>query len=155
MRDRDLQRGTDKKGMNSTYLIIGCPGSGKTWVCEQLTQLFEYVKHDSFIGEPAEAYVEAILDASEMATKPLLCEAPFSISQIKDPLENAGLTVIPIFILEDEEVIADRYYNRERKPIPQGHLTRQETYRRRAIEWGAFAGTSRSVLQYLKASAHS
>lgn len=135
--------------MNTIYLIVGCPGSGKSWVCEQLTDSFEYIDHDLYIGMN-EAYHEAIVEAAEKGRYSVLTEAPFSISQIKDPLEAAGLTVIPVFIIEEHDVIAERYRNREGKEIPKGHLTRQETYRQRAEEWEAFMGTSEEVLEHLR-----
>lgn len=137
--------------MQPIYLLIGVPGSGKSWVSAQLTN-FHYVHHDGYIGhinQPKE-YVFGILDALKTATKPILAEAPFSISQIKDPLEERGLKVIPVFILEHPHVLHQRYMNREGRNIPQGHLTRQETYRKRAMEWKAFMGTSSDVLKYLQ-----
>jgi hypothetical protein len=133
------------------YLVIGVPCSGKSWIASQLTN-FHYVHHDGYIGhinQPKE-YVFGILDALKTATKPILAEAPFSISQIKDPLEERGLKVIPVFILEHPKTLHERYMTRERKPIPKGHLTRQETYRKRAYESKAFFGTSSDVLKYLQ-----
>ena len=132
------------------YLIVAVPGSGKTWVTSQLGDKFEFVHHDLFIGQAGEAYVKSILKRAEKATKPLLTEAPFSISQTKDPLEAAGYKVIPIFIIESEPVLRDRYFKREKKSIPQGHITRMKTYEQRAHDWKAFKGTSQEVLEYLK-----
>lgn len=131
-------------------MIIGCPGSGKTWVTEQCKDQFEFVHHDLFIGMAGSKYVDAILDAAKTAKKPLLIEAPFSISQIKDPLEAAGLEVVPVFIQELPLTIRTRYWQREKKDIPQGHLSRQDTYLKRAKEWGSFHGTSEEVLAHLK-----
>lgn len=136
--------------MKNIYLVIGCPGAGKSWVCEKLTHLFEYVPHDLFIGMPGVGFAQVILEAAETAERPLLTEAPFSISVIKNPLENAGHTVVPVFIIEDHEVISERYRNREGKEIPKGHLTRQETYLARAQEWESFTGTSEEVFEHLK-----
>lgn len=134
-------------------MVIGCPGSGKSWVCDQVKHLFHYVHHDLFIGMAGAAYVEEIVRQSRIAARPILIESPFSISEIKDPLERMGLRVTPVFIQEHPEVIRQRYWSREHKDIPQGHLTRQETYRRRAIAWSAFQGTSSEVLIYLKQQA--
>ncbi len=135
------------------YMVIGCPGSGKSWVCEQLEDKFEYVHHDLFIGMAGDTYVNEILKAAKTAKKPLLIEAPFSISAIKEPLENKGITVIPLFIQEKPSVISQRYKDRDKKEIPKGHLTRQETYRHKAISWKAFKGTSEEVYNYLKSVA--
>lgn len=133
------------------YLVIGVPGSGKSWVCEQLTDKFEYVHHDGFIylKQPG-AYLNAIMEAIPTATKPLLIEAPFSISQTMDPLVKAGHKVIPVFIIEEDKVVAERYSQRDKKPIPKGHLTRMQTYKQRAKEWDAFQGTSSEVFKYLQ-----
>jgi hypothetical protein len=129
------------------YMVIGCPGSGKSWVCQQLVTQYAYVAHDSFIGEN---YVNAIKRYAEHADKPLLIETPFSISQVKEPLETAGFNVTPLFIQEHNDVIRKRYREREGKDIPPGHLARQLTYEQRAVAWHAFQGTSEQVLDRLK-----
>jgi adenylate kinase family enzyme len=134
------------------YMVIGCPGSGKSWVCDQLEKLdkFEYCHHDLYIKMAGDTYVKEILKRAEKTDKPILCEAPFSISQLKEPLEKAGIDVIPVFIQELPHTIRTRYWQREKKDIPNGHLTRQNTYAQRAKEWGAFQGTSEEVLKHLK-----
>lgn len=129
------------------YLLVGCPGSGKTWVVNQVKEKFKCVLNDDYIGKP---YVTHILKESVGATKPLLIEAPFSISQVKDPLEQSGLKVVPLVILEKNSVVADRYLKREAKHIPVGHLTRMATYEKRAKENKWFSGTSAEVLEHLK-----
>lgn len=139
--------------MKKAYMVIGCPGSGKSWVCDQLKDAFDYVHHDLYIGMAGDVYVQEILKRSTQAKKPLLIEAPFSISKIKDPLEQMGFEITPVFIQEDPSLIADRYKRRENKEIPKGHLTRQETYKSRADEWKAFKGTSNEVLEHLKKAA--
>lgn len=136
--------------MKKAYMVIGCPGSGKSWVCDQLKELFDYVHHDLFIGMAGDTYVTEIVKRSASAKRPLLIEAPFSISQIKDPLEKLGFQIEPVFIQEDLSVITERYLKRENKEIPKGHLTRQQTYNSRAQEWGSFRGTSDQVLEHLK-----
>lgn len=134
------------------YLVIGVPGSGKSWCCEQLTDKFEYVHHDGFIylKQPG-AYLRAVLEKAAVATKPLLIEAPFSVSETVGPLEAAGYTVKQIFIIEPPEVVSMRYLKREGKYIPKGHLTRMNTYAERAKAFGTFAGPSTNVLEFLKA----
>lgn len=134
------------------YLMVAVPGSGKSWVAKQLSESFEVVKHDDFIGIPNsnDAYIDGILEKASQSNRPLLIEAPFSISQIKEPIEAAGYEVVPVFIQEDEDTVSRRYFEREGKEIPKGHLTRMQTYRRRAEEWEAFQGTSEEVLKFLK-----
>lgn len=132
------------------YLLVGVPASGKTWVAKQLLDRFELVANDDYIGKD---YVGAILKASRREEgKPVLAEAPFSVSQVVDPLKAAGRKVIPVFILETEQKLTARYFEREGGQIPQGHITRQGTYEVRAKAMDAFSGTSAEVLEHLKAT---
>lgn len=131
------------------YMVVGCPGSGKSWVCNQIKDHFTFVHHDAYIGMEGGTYVKEILKEAQTAKKPLLIEAPFSISQIADPLKAQGFNIHYAFIQEHPLTISTRYLDREKKKIPQGHLTRQETYLKRAKELGAFHGTSRQVMDHL------
>lgn len=133
-------------GMKQVYMVVGCPGSGKTWVCEQLRDRFTYVPHDDHIGGN---YVREIKRQAEHAIKPLLIETSFSMAIVEDPLKMAGFHVECVFIQEAPGVIEERYKAREGKPLPEAHLTRQRTYKARAIERNAFHGTSEAVLAYL------
>lgn len=135
---------------NKVYLIVGCPGAGKSWVADQVKSKFNLVQHDAFIGQSTQSYIDAIVDAAQQTDKPILIETPFSVSQIMEPLQAEGLDVEPVFIIEEPNVISMRYYNRESKDIPKGHLTRQNTYAARARALGAFAGTSKQVVEHLK-----
>lgn len=99
------------------------------------------------------AYIAEVLRHGKSSEKPVLAEAPFSVSQIVDPLRVHGLEVECVFIQEDLDTIRDRYIRRECKEIPQGHLTRQSTYLDRAIAMQAYYGTSQEVLNYLKSKA--
>lgn len=137
--------------MKKIYMVVGCPGSGKSWICDQLKEKFHYVHHDLFIGMAGDTYVNEIIKESQAANKPLLIEAPFSISKIKEPLEQSGFEITPVFIQEEHQILRDRYLAREKKEIPKGHLTRQDTYLQRATEWNAFKGTSLEVYEHLKA----
>ena len=55
--------------MKTVYLVVGVPASGKSWVCEQLKDKFEYVHHDGFIylKQPG-AYLNAIFETAKTAT---------------------------------------------------------------------------------------
>jgi hypothetical protein len=119
-------------------------------VCEQVDKDFFYLPHDDFIDAPKGAYVKAAIRGADMADKPLLLETPFSMSEIVEPLESKGFNVIPVFIQERHDVISDRYFKREGKEIPRGHLSRQNTYLDRAKTMNAFHGTSQEVLNHLK-----
>lgn len=136
--------------MRTVYMVVGCPCSGKSWVCEQLHEQFCYVRHDDFIGD-LRIYIAAINQAAITATRPLLIETPFSMSQLEEPLNASGrYHVVAVFILEQHEELERRYRAREGKPIPIGHLSRQKTYAKRAQERQAFSGTSAEVLRHLK-----
>ena len=125
------------------YLIVGAPGSGKTWVCSQLKDQFDYLPHDDFPNP--KAYIAAIKRLASFSTKNILIETPFSVSQFMETLP-----VIPMFVIETPAITKSRYETREKKPIPQGHLTRINTYIDRAQELQAFSGTSEQVLERLK-----
>lgn len=148
---KEMEAGENRK-TSRVFLVVGCPGSGKSWVCDQLKDggKFNYVHHDLYIGMAGPTYVSEIKKASAKSALPILAEAPFSISQIKGPLEEDGYEVTPVFIQEDPDTITRRYQSREKKDIPKGHLTRQQTYAQRAQAWGSFKGTSEQVLKHLK-----
>ncbi len=129
------------------YLVVGVPCAGKSWVCEQLDGLYSYVRHDDHIGGD---YPAAVHGRTLLTTKPVLAETPFSMSQIVEPLEKYGHKVVPVFIIEPEDVLRQRYRARERKDIPAGHLSRQKTYANRAREGRHLTGTSNEVLKILQ-----
>jgi hypothetical protein len=133
-------------------MLVGVPGSGKTWITKRLKDKYSVVEHDNHINDKnqPEAYVAAIKEAAEKSTRPLLIEAPFSISQIKEPLEAADFLVRPVFIIEDPLVVSLRYLRRDRRMIPKGHLTRMQTYAQRAKATNSFYGTAEQVLQHLQ-----
>ena len=131
--------------MKTVFLVVGVPGSGKTWVCKQLAHKFAYVPHD----DHDEREYPEVLFAETSETKPVLGEIPFGLSKIHAELVAKGAHVVPVFILEDESTLKRRYQTREGKPILAGHLSRQKTYRVRASELGAFTGTAAEVLSFL------
>lgn len=135
---------------STIYLVVGSPCTGKTWVCKQLTKQFAYVPHDRYLAKDNLRYLNAIRATSRHSLRPVLAEAPFSVSQLVDPLTDHGFTVVPVFIVEPAEVLQARYQAREGKPLPAGHLTRQNTYRDRAASLQAFIGTSDEVLEHLR-----
>jgi uridine kinase len=134
--------------MKQIYLVVGTPGSGKTWVCNQLKDKYDYLPHDDFSNDLS--YVSATARLADFSDKTVLIETPFSVTQIVQPLMLRGYVVTPVFIIEDEETTRNRYKSRENKDIPKGHLTRIQTYRDRAAELGAFSGTSEEVLAHLR-----
>lgn len=141
---------------NKIYCLCGVPGSGKSWVAShpEIQDKYFYIHHDGFIylKQPG-VYVQAILELAPNAKKPILIEAPFSVRDTTDPLEEAGYVVEPVYILEDPDILRHRYENdpnRDGKPLPKGHLTRMATYAARAKSGNRFGGNSSQVLEYLK-----
>ena len=133
------------------YMVCGVPASGKTWVLNQLRKEFTVIENDEFIGKTQKALVERIAKSAHFSPNPILFDCPFGETKLREELLRQGLTVIPLFIVEKPEMVRARYEKREKKDAPQNVLTRASTIKDRAIEWGAFFGTSLEVLSYLKA----
>lgn len=131
-------------------ILVGTPGSGKTWVANQLTDKFCVVAHDIYGMTSMRAYVHTISEFANRETRPVLCETPFSLTQIQHPLMALGFEVVPIFIIETPEVTRQRYEARENRPIPTGHLTRIRTYIQRAKDLNSPIGTAEEILKLLK-----
>lgn len=137
--------------MQTIYLLVGAPGSGKSWVADQVKHKFIYLPHDKHPDNYLE-HIKLNVSLTYFSGADLLIETPFSVSEYTKPLTELGAKVVPVFILETPEVTAKRYLEREGKPIPKGHLTRIQTYTKRAKELKAFSGTSLEVLEHLKSS---
>jgi len=142
-------------------LLVGCPGSGKTWIANQLQDIYDHLPHDDYLDSTAR-YIKDIarlvrlssVYSSEGVQKPILIETPFSVSKIVGPLAELGLYPTCVYIVDNKAIVEERYYRREGRTIPLGHLTRMDTYERRAQEQGAFYGSSEQVLAHLKAIAN-
>lgn len=157
------------------YLICGVSGSGKSWVCRQLTDKFMYVPHDrcwtheqSCGWVPGTEWKPEMKDAKEwrpgatnrqppiviktamIANRPVITEAPFGERLLREDLERAGIKVIPYFVIEKPEVVKARYEKRENKPIPKAAHSRAASIIDRALEWKAPWGTSEQILTKLK-----
>lgn len=140
--------------LQRVFLVCGVPGSGKSWVCEQLKQEYEYVRHDDFIGREPNAFVSSIFNAARSSQKPILADCPFKERQVREELLDRDLRVIPVFIIESPEVVKNRYEAREKKPVSQATLTRAISIRLRATEWNALSGTSGEIFNILKSFDH-
>ncbi len=128
------------------YLICGVPGSGKTWVCEQLQDKFAWLPHDLHYDD----HVEATVMLAHHSSKPVITECPFGETATREKLEAMGCKVTPIFIVEQPQVVKRRYEKRTGKELPRNVATRSVTILERAHEWGALHGTSEEVLNHLK-----
>ncbi len=132
--------------MQKVVIVCGVSGSGKSWVCKQLTDKFHYVPNDEHYND----HVPAIVRAAQTATKPVITDCPFGERILKESLQKMGIQVVPYFVIEDPRLVARRYMDRERKPLPKAAHTRATTIKDRAIEWGAARGTSQEVLTMLR-----
>lgn len=137
--------------VKTVYILVGVPSSGKTWVSSQLAHVANVIEHDDF-REPG-SYLRALLttwNKGKSDSRSIIANTPFGLSELMRSLHENGVKVEPVFVIENEQVLKDRYLEREGKSIASGHLTRQHTYRRRATELGSFVGTSNEVLKHLK-----
>lgn len=158
------------------YLVVGVPGSGKSWASRQVTEKFHYIPHDrcwTMPGKPGwtvkdtwaadmkdasrwqtgavSNHLEVLVETAKVATRPILTECPFKEREFCEQLRAKGLNVVTIFVVEHPSVVAKRYQAREGKPAPQAVLTRATSIKARAAEWKSFQGTSDEVLAHLKA----
>lgn len=126
-------------------MLCGVPGSGKSWVSQQLPE-YSYVSHDLYKHD----YAEQVAKAAASSDKPILADCPFAERELKAKLESKGLTVEPKFIVEHPLVVKQRYEAREGRPVSSSTLTRARTISSRADEWKAYKGTSEQVREHLK-----
>lgn len=133
--------------MTTVYILVGVPGSGKTWTAQQLQNKFVCLPHDDF--KNTDLYLSTILGLSKTSTRPILVETPFSVSQFTEFLTDKDVKHECIFIIDSPETIAQQYFKREGKVWPKGNATRLNTYRQRATQMQAFQGTSEQCLKYL------
>lgn len=153
--------------MQPVYLVCGVSGSGKSWVCRQLTDKFSYIPHDKCWSHPTakpsegldpkwgppgskSIHADVVSLVAQKSGRPIITECPFAERQAKEELEAKGLKVIPVFVIEDPSVVAKRYQTREGKPLPKSAFSRASSILDRAREWRAFHGTSSQVLEHLK-----
>lgn len=130
--------------LQPVYLVCGVSGSGKTWVCRKLQNKFTYVPHDEHYNYQVKVVAEAA-----KGDKAVITECPFAERVLKNDMEMAGLNVTPVFVVTPPDQVAAQYFAREGKQIPKGAYTRATTILNRAVEWGAFHGTSEEVLAHL------
>lgn len=139
--------------MKPVYLLCGVPGSGKTWVMNLLAGHYTCIQNDLHIGEPRYKLVMKVKSSAMHSTKPVIVDCPFAEREFRNQLGEAGVDVIPLFIVETPDTVARRYKNREGKEASKSILTRANTIVERAIEWDAKFGTSEGILKYLVAEA--
>lgn len=129
---------TNKK---TVYLVTGASGSGKSWVCSQLTDKFDYVEHDATKRDAVRA---AILSShrSHVMYDPTVGVSTF----IK---RNSDVFDIKLVVIKElEEVIRARIQGRGGVFTP--HILKRMSRMSSLSSNAAFAGTSDEVLNFLK-----
>ena len=122
------------------YIVAGCPASGKSWVCNQLKDKFNYISYDN--TSKTQCIQELIINND----KPLLFDPTIKVSTFIKRIKNR-FNVHLIVIIEDEDTINQRMINRG------GQIT--DTIKRRIkrmsnlSKQAEFSGTSDQVLKYL------
>jgi hypothetical protein len=125
------------------YLVTGPPGIGKSWVCTQLVELFDYIPYDDV---PKEQHLHLMLKDDK---RPILYDPWRKATSFKKRYGSI-FNIKLIVILEDLKVLEDRL--RSRGGTPDSNT---ERYHKRAISIAKdadFKGTSQEVLDFLKAN---
>jgi putative protein kinase ArgK-like GTPase of G3E family len=132
--------------MGRVTVVVGVPGSGKSWVCERLKEGYHYLPHDAYSTKGRAAYVRDIGDAATLTSGRgrVLCETPFSVEDVTGPLQRRGHEVEVVVVYATPATL------RTRGQGDEGSLRRQDTYMRRAASRGWFSGDSAAVLDHLK-----
>ena len=126
------------------YMVCGLSGSGKSWVCSQLTELTHYVSFDEVNKNE---HVRLLIEAGKIG-KTSLYDPTIGVSSfIKHNSDKFDLR--PIFIVESKDIIKARLIARGGK-WREGMDSRLKSMDRRTIKYGVFHGTSQEVLNYLK-----
>lgn len=145
--------------IQTVHMVCGVPGSGKSWVCEQLTEKFTYIKHDDYIKPihlkddrltPVEKDFIAAIFSAATKEKPVLIDCPFAERELRGKIELMGLKVSPWFIIEPTDVVKSRYLAREGRELSRASVTRSVTIMNRVKEWDAPHGPAANVLAALK-----
>jgi hypothetical protein len=137
--------------MKPVHLLVGVPGSGKSWVAKQIKDAYNYVQHDTC---PVNQYAHLLQRESQDrdGNKPILAEAPFRASILLEELRYLGVPVKTYHLNETEPKVRVRYEMREGHPIPKQHITNLHKYAKR--QWDN-SGTSEEILAKLKGSSGS
>jgi hypothetical protein len=153
--------------MSLVILVIGVAASGKSWVCRQLTDRFDYLAHDRCWEHPdftpadlpdapwgppgsVSRHLEMLALAAQGGARPVISEVPFGESELMRRLRGVGVDVLPVFVVEEPKVIMTRYYQREKRSPPMEVLTRAGRLQAKAERLGAFFGTSDEILAHLQ-----
>lgn len=131
------------------YIVCGPSGIGKTWVCEQLKDQYEYVPHDI---HDVKEYPDALEEAANTSQKPVVGEAPFRTSVLVNELRQRGIKCEAIYIVEPEHVWESRVMLRDGAlGVTERRIKQYHHLKNRAAEVGDYVASAQEVLTYLKA----
>ena len=156
--------------MARVILVCGVQGSGKSWVCRQLTQDYLYIPHDRCWSHPnakpstgldpkwgppgsVSTHLTELIKAAGRSPKPVITEVPFGETRLRDALTAAGVKTEAVFIAESPATLAHRFEAREGRALDAAAQGRAAKVQEKALRWGVFCGTSEEVLRYLKVAA--
>jgi len=131
----------DKK--TTIYMVCGASGSGKSWVCEQLTDKFNYISYDK---NSKKKHIDLLKGADQ--SKPTLYDPPIKISTFIKR-HSHEFNIIPVFIIEDVSVVKDRVIGRGGEWTDYA-VRRCNAMIKRNAKYGVFSGTSQEVLDWLR-----
>jgi hypothetical protein len=124
-------------------IVIGCSGSGKSWVCRQLTDKYHYVPYD----EIPRKYLMLHLQ-SQRRDHPILLDLPIKISTFirrhSDEFDVRVVAVMGDFLKVKQQILG-----RGGKITPTLYK-RWKIIKKRADKYAEFVGDSEQVLEYLK-----
>ena len=138
---KDLGLNT-RQAFPTIYMVCGASGSGKSWVCRQLTEQYNYISYDE---NSKKKHIDLLKGADQ--SRPTLYDPPIKISTFIKR-HSHEFHIVPIFIIEDVNIVKDRILGRG------GEWTdfigrRCEAMKKRNAKYGVFSGTSQEVLDYL------
>jgi Zn ribbon nucleic-acid-binding protein len=125
------------------FMVIGCSGSGKSWVCNQLKDDFQYISYD---GSRKRNHIPGLMEHS---SKPKLYDPPIKVSTFFKR-HSHRFNIRCVAILETDDVVKERI--KIRGGIWTNSISKRNAVMvKRAAKYGEFSGTSQEVLDYLKA----
>jgi len=130
------------------YLITGASGVGKSWVCKQLKDHFNYLPFDGIRNK----HHLNILRNPKMHSKPMLYDPTFKSSTFVRRYGSKGTNEFDIHFI----VVAGDFITCKAQLINRGGKLTKTFYKRwkamqaRYRTYGEFIGSSSEVLKYLK-----
>lgn len=81
------------------FILIGAPGTGKTWLCDKLSNDFNIISSDRMRGDIDSAVSEALKDS-----KPVIVDLPFRIKAFIERWRARVPDCVVVALVEEESV---------------------------------------------------